>query len=155
MSNALPVHQAPHCPECGAEVQGFGDCWLCHRRNANLQGVQPPPIAYQSPAAPQNNSVYYTLKGLSIAAFLMVALIGLGLLNSDTSFGILFWIVVLPALVSMAVVACQFNPAQRAAPGAMNVIAKVVMAIGLTLGMIVVCVTVAVGALFIICTSMM
>ena len=143
----------PHCPDCGAEVQGFGDCWLCQRRNTNLRHIQPAPLEVRVADQRRRQSTQTTLMGLSVAGFVMVALVGLGLMSLDTTLGVAFWILVVPALVAIVVVVSQRRVLGGSATGGMSIFANIVMAIGLAIGTSVLLAVGTVGVLFVLCLA--
>lgn len=91
--------------------------------------------------------------GLSVAGFVMVALVGLGLMSLDTTLGVAFWILVVPALVAIVVVVSQRRVLGGSATGGMSIFANIVMAIGLAIGTSVLLAVGAVGVLFVLCLA--
>ncbi|WP_425615224.1 hypothetical protein NA78x_005124 [Anatilimnocola sp. NA78] len=155
MSQA-PAQFAHRCPDCGAELQGFGDCWLCQRPFVRTQEIEAPPLPREAYYTAPTHSGDNTLLIVSGVASLMVILVGGGIMANDVTMGIVFWLIAVPVLVAITVIA-QHPP--RAADSAqrglttMSAASRFLMGIAIAFGMIGLLIFVAVVVLFVLCLA--
>jgi len=113
---SLPSSSPTRCPECGAEVAaGQGKCWLCQRSAV----VTANPNPYASPAPTENIDWQFSIESL----FLVTTLIAvcLGLILWSPGLGILFSLLVAPALIRTVVDAAQ----HKRGGSRLNVVGKI------------------------------
>jgi hypothetical protein len=102
MSSPTFAHQVV-CPECGAENTGSPSrCWLCY---------QPMPVQAELVEAPavmpklvyHDSTARTTLLVVTIAIAILVVLVGIGAFSTDRTLGVVYCVLVAPALLIAAI----------------------------------------------------
>jgi len=130
-----------HCPECGAEIDGPGFCWLCKSPVTAPLKIQPaalePLFPFAAPAKPDR-----TLLWLTLAASIMVIIVGIGTYLHEPWIGVAYFVFALPAMLAIAavVLSFQFQAGSNASVG-LRVLAGVstfflTLTVGIIVGMI-------------------
>jgi hypothetical protein len=143
------------CPECGAEVEGFEDCWLCQGKGANRQ-ISPPQantaVLYPPPAKGEGSgqSADWWLIVGSVVLTILIFQVGISLFSYDATLAILFWIVGVPGLIAIS--ATIYHRTGRAGDASLGqTIAKTFLHIGWVVGLVVLIIFGICAALFAIC----
>ncbi|QDU30580.1 hypothetical protein ETAA8_57260 [Anatilimnocola aggregata] len=134
------------CPECGAEIDGVGTCWLCNAHVTEPRLLSAAKFASEgtSPFAPTANRRQQQWL-IAIAAFVMATLVGIGTYVYEPILGVLYLIVVTPAMVAVAVSILTY----RESPHSSNsLLARVVAVLATFLATVVI--ILAIGAILIV-----
>ncbi|WP_425615225.1 hypothetical protein NA78x_005125 [Anatilimnocola sp. NA78] len=144
------------CRECGAEIDRPGPCWLCNGIITAPDLVQPPPLPLpgESPFAPPSPRGPVQL-GLTLAAFVMVVVVGIGTYLYEPILGVVYLILVTPATIAAAVMVLATkdrpNTGESIAARIVTVMATFALTIGIILVLGVVLILAAIIALIATC----
>lgn len=108
---------AIHCGECGAENLGANErCWLCYRPLVIIASLAPNSPAKSPPVTPANrgNPALWTT---AIMAIVLLTMVGVGAFASDFNVGVVYCVVMTPALVAGLITFAITTHRQSAATG--------------------------------------